>query len=391
MSGDPTDSICLPPDLPPYLKDVHNLQPILGVPTDEEVIGIHAVIRMASKVVDVRYRKNYLATVFPQDTIFTPPTLHVHVAVQLEPVAGTPSDEEIIKVQQATRSYHQFVNVPSIFDPKVDMELSQHLFNIQMSRYTQHARRSHTTAVLHQTLPLGSTETVEGSTDLGRKSSHTGNNAGTGASVTDSYRPAEPRLEVGIHDALERSNRLAEQANQLIERSNQISERTNLLIERTTQPEQQTNKPAESFNKLFERMNQHLEESNRLAAKSMQPVEKLGDVLGNINRVLMKIQHAIIRSYKGNNTYALDCLVNEKGETPGVSHITKNATFCDFSTAPSNDELWVIIGGKSQNVHFDYEFLEHFLRFYGIENGFCDGASHSKEDMLSDYLSSCLG
>lgn len=36
-----------PPKLPEYLKTVYDLKPIVGVPSDEEVKGIHTVIRAA--------------------------------------------------------------------------------------------------------------------------------------------------------------------------------------------------------------------------------------------------------------------------------------------------------------------------------------------------------
>ena len=52
MSGYLTNQVLSPPDLPPYLESVYKLKPIVGEPSDEEVIGIHAVIRVASKVVD---------------------------------------------------------------------------------------------------------------------------------------------------------------------------------------------------------------------------------------------------------------------------------------------------------------------------------------------------
>ena len=44
--------VYLPPELPPYLKSVYDLKSIVGTPSDDEVIGIHAVIRMAQKAVD---------------------------------------------------------------------------------------------------------------------------------------------------------------------------------------------------------------------------------------------------------------------------------------------------------------------------------------------------
>ncbi|CAE6424209.1 unnamed protein product [Rhizoctonia solani] len=139
-----------PPQLPLYLKNVYDLKPIVGVPSDEEVIGIHAVIRVANKVVDVedmgdptllarlsehlfgvqlaRYRSKRAAV----DTAYTPPSLPAHVSTQPGPVKGTSSEEDIIRAQSALRAYQQFSNIPSMFDPRVDMELSQRLFDIQM-------------------------------------------------------------------------------------------------------------------------------------------------------------------------------------------------------------------------------------------------------------------
>ncbi|KDN33786.1 hypothetical protein RSAG8_13115, partial [Rhizoctonia solani AG-8 WAC10335] len=124
--------ILSPPELPPYLKSINDLKPIAGVPNDDEVMGIHAVIRMAQKAVDIpgtgdptllarlyehlfdaqmaKYRNRCLSFVFPETTTYTPPALPVYVTVQLEPVTGTPSEEEVVKVQSAIRSYHQFAN-----------------------------------------------------------------------------------------------------------------------------------------------------------------------------------------------------------------------------------------------------------------------------------------
>ena len=52
MSNYPADQVLSPPDLPPYLESVYKLEPIVGVPTDDQVIGIHNVIRVANKVVE---------------------------------------------------------------------------------------------------------------------------------------------------------------------------------------------------------------------------------------------------------------------------------------------------------------------------------------------------
>ncbi|KAH7335742.1 hypothetical protein B0J17DRAFT_52666 [Rhizoctonia solani] len=166
MTSYPADQVFAPPELPPYIISVYNLQPIVGVPNDEELIGIFSVIRAAQKVAEIpgmgnsvllsrlsehlfdvlsylaRYRSKYLA-IFPESTTYTPLTLPAHVSVQLYPISRVPSEEEVIKAQDAVRLYHQFSNVPAMFDPRLNMELSQHLFDNQMARHTQRARQSH--------------------------------------------------------------------------------------------------------------------------------------------------------------------------------------------------------------------------------------------------------
>lgn len=128
-------------------------------------------------------------------------------------------------------------------------------------------------------------------------------------------------------------------------------------------------------------------------------MEKLGDVLGNINRVLVRIQHAIIRNHKGNTISALDCLVNEKGETPSTSCTTQNLAFADFSKRSDNG-FPIVIGGVSQTAYINTAWLSEFVCFYGIGDGLCkDGLSNQliegKVDdarkRLSRYLASCLG
>ncbi|CAE6462294.1 unnamed protein product [Rhizoctonia solani] len=358
MPGYPGDQVCSPPELPPYLKNVHHLKPIRGVPNDDEVMKIHAVILVANKVVDVqgmgdplllarlsehlfnvqmaKYRSKSLGAIFPETTTYTPPTLPVHVTVQLEPVTGVPSEQEIIKVQNAIRSYHQFANAPSIFDPRIDMELSQHLFDIQMAKYIQSARESQNCSYSCETSSLASEDTQQTFTG---ESGVSGNNAGSGASLAKPHESVQPTRDIDVQDALERY------------------------------PAEQLNKLAERFNEVFGRLNQHLEESNRLAKESTQPVEKLGEVLRNINRVLVRIQHAIVRNHKGNTLNALGCLANEKGETPDMSRTTENRTYTDFAE-DDNHSFSVVIDGVTQTSYIEDRWLGEFIRFYGIDYGF---------------------
>ncbi|KDN33244.1 hypothetical protein RSAG8_13666, partial [Rhizoctonia solani AG-8 WAC10335] len=81
-----------------------------------------------------KYRSKYSLVTFLSDATYISPALPAHVSVILEPVTGAPSDEAIVKVQEAVQAYQHFSSVPLMFDPLVNMELSQHLFNIQMGK-----------------------------------------------------------------------------------------------------------------------------------------------------------------------------------------------------------------------------------------------------------------
>ncbi|CAE6439317.1 unnamed protein product [Rhizoctonia solani] len=420
MTDYPNVQIYSPPELPPYLESVHHLQPIVGVPNDDELIGIFSVILVAEKAAEIpgmgnpglifrlsehlfdvqmaRYRSKYLITTFPESTVYTPPALPAHVNIRLEPIAVAPSEEELIKVQDAMRVYRQFSNVPSMFDPHVNMELSQYLFDIQMGKHTQRAWQNNARPnnAPFTNLP----RTGERPNNLSNKPSTSGtNNSGTGENVIGLAQLTQVIRDAGVQDAIERSNRLAEQANCLIERSNQLAERSNQLVERSNQPIEQSNQFADRFNELLQRQNQHMERSIELAKESTKPIEKLGGVLENINKVLVRIQHAIVRNHKGNTTRALDCLVNEKGETPVISSVTGAYTFADFM---KEDEipLPVIIDGVPQVASISEDFLGRFLRFYGIGNAFLKspsstelhpGCEYTARVTLSEYLNLCLG
>ncbi|KAH7335728.1 hypothetical protein B0J17DRAFT_52068 [Rhizoctonia solani] len=240
------------------------------------------------------------------------------------------------------------------------------------------------------------------------------NNAGTGADDSQLYEPPQVADDRVIRDAIERSNRLAEQANQLaersnllIERSNKIAERANQLVERSIRPPEQPNLSAARLNDLYEQLNTHYEASNQhhghsnaLAEESAKPVR---DMLRNINKVLVGIQHAIVRSHKGNTLDALDSLVNVKGETPGVSGTVSYQTFKQLSGLYSDFakyRLSFLMSGITQGITFPNTRLGKFLGFYGIGDGIClnqtssqlrDGKETEARERLSKYLSSCVG
>ncbi|CAE6439895.1 unnamed protein product [Rhizoctonia solani] len=123
----PPEQTCSPPALPDYLKNVYDLKPIVGVPSDAEVIEIHAVVHAARKASEIpgmhdpgllmgladhlfsaqmaRYRKKYSLIIFPSDATYTPPALPAHISITLEPMSGTPSDEYMMKAKEVLRSY----------------------------------------------------------------------------------------------------------------------------------------------------------------------------------------------------------------------------------------------------------------------------------------------
>ncbi|KAG8708017.1 hypothetical protein FRC11_006879 [Ceratobasidium sp. 423] len=274
-----------------------------------------------------------------ENVTYTPPALPAHVAAKLEPVSGLPSNEDVMKVQNAIRLYQKFSDIPNMFDPQSYADLSQHLFNIQMERYMRSRGPTQAYFIPLPTAEAGptSSETIERG---GEQANLATNNPGSGANGIESHWPPQFIHDVGTRDAMERSNQLAERANLLAERSNVLIERSNQIAERANQLAQQSNQTAEClnrdtkrFNELFEHLGQHLErseqyygQSTRFTQELTHPLVKIGDVLKNINKVLVGIQHAIVRNRRGNDLGALDCLVNEKGETPGESDVTSKAS-----------------------------------------------------------------
>ncbi|KDN34432.1 hypothetical protein RSAG8_12464, partial [Rhizoctonia solani AG-8 WAC10335] len=314
----PPGQVCYPPELPAYLKNIYDLKPVVGAPSEAEVIGIHSVIHAANRVSVVpgmhdpgllmgladhlfgaqmaKYRNKYSLIVFPSDATYTPPTatLPAHISVNLETVIGAPSNEEIIKAQEAVRSYQQFSHVPSLFDAHVNMELSQHLFDLQMARYMRCAGEGQQNPGPRPKSPV---QTVEQRSTTSEETSITTNNAGTGASTATAVHAAQTALTIDALDVMEQPNvptgentrqpmntldplterfnqiherfnqiveqlnRSAQQANQLSERSNQLIERSNLLCEQLVLPIQQSNQLLEGLNQLLEGFNQHLQRS----------------------------------------------------------------------------------------------------------------------------------
>ncbi|CAE6418489.1 unnamed protein product [Rhizoctonia solani] len=478
----PPGQISTPPELPTYLKNVCDLKPILGVPSDAEVIGVHDVILAASRASGIRgmhdtdlfmkladhlfnaqmarYRSRYSLVTFPSDATYTPPTMPAHVTGTLEPVLGAPSDDDIVKVQDALQTYQEFRRIPSMFDAHTNMELSQHLFNLQMARYMRLAGETPSSHAPQPAARVASPAQKEERTQHGAVGeASTTNNAGTGANVEMHHIP-QLASGIDVRDLLERSNQLAERFNQLLGRSNELIERCNQqadqpssqpfteqfnrmlewltqLVDKAHQPTERSDRLAERFNQLFERFNQLVEQSNQpsqranelsersneladranqiaeklnqlsehsnqLAKSANKPIERLGDLLKNINMVLVGIQHAIVRNRKDNTVHAIDCLVNEKGETPVEMRMDLRSTLRKLS-ADANQPgnlVSVIVDGTARSCYIPDEWLGDFLQLYGIARGLClsgtsvnlkPGKEEEARTRLHDYFSSRIG
>ncbi|GAB1524433.1 hypothetical protein RhiTH_007587 [Rhizoctonia solani] len=460
----PPGQLCSPPVIPHYLKSVYDLKPFIGVPNDTEVIGIHAVVHAAKRVSEIpdmhdpdllmkladhlfsaqtaKYREKYSLVTFPIDATYTPPPLPVHISVSLETIVGAPSNEEMIKVQEALRSYQQFSHASSMFDPHLNMELSQHLFDVQMARYMRCAGESEPSATFEGAASAESYQSAGMIPNMGEATTTGTNNPGTGGNHTWGTPTPQPTSSVDMHELIGRSNQLAERFNQIFERFNELTERNmqpddqssslNKLFdqalerlerfaERTRQSNEQSDHLAQRFNQLIDQSNQLMErlctpvekaselagrsneledKTNQLLERFKEPLEQIGSSLKCINKVLVGVQHAIVRSDKDNTVYAVDSLVNEKGQKPVEEF---GATFgWKYDNTPSETSvlLPLRISGVSQNSHlYDY-WLGFYLRFFNIGHELRvsaesrllkDGMKKAAREELSDYLSSCLG
>ncbi|KAG8755342.1 hypothetical protein FRC11_006104, partial [Ceratobasidium sp. 423] len=319
----------------------------------------------------------------------------------LEPISSAPSDEQVTKVHEAIRSYQKYSEIPSMFEPQVHAELSQHLFDIQMARYMSSAAQRQPSSTPHETTQYPTSSRVaERAVDVADETiAH--NNAGSGSSVTESRQ----LQDTGIRDILERSNQLAERANQLSERSNQLIERSNQIAEQSNQPTERprpdgpveqsadrSNQLAERFNELTGQLNQYFSRSNQLVEEYKKPVEQLGDVLRTINKVLVGIQHAIVRNCMSNTEDAVRCLVNEKGDTPKVPSDL-------WGSHPGKKIHLQLAVGDVYSAIVDKQ-VAYFLRFYDIQGEFFkdhektelrDEQANTARKSLEAYWASALG
>ncbi|KAF8600140.1 hypothetical protein BDV93DRAFT_525562, partial [Ceratobasidium sp. AG-I] len=153
-----------PPELPTYLSNTFHLKPVVGIPNDDEVKLIHSVIRavenashipalcnpplsmdLAHHLFEVqmaRYKSKYTFPIF-SDITYTPPELPSHMSISLEPVIIAPSDNQIRSAQAAFRFAEGMASVPSMYDADLSMQISQHLFDLQLARYIKRTNETH--------------------------------------------------------------------------------------------------------------------------------------------------------------------------------------------------------------------------------------------------------
>ncbi|CAE6535641.1 unnamed protein product [Rhizoctonia solani] len=150
------EHIYTPPVLPAHLSSAYGLKTIMGFPTNEDIKAIHTAIgvvdagarvphlydpdlslQLSQHLFSVQmavYRKSYPLDLFPDNT-YTPPQLPAHIPITLEPIVGAPSKRQLKAAQDAMRVSESLGSPLS--DPDLNMQLSQHLFNLQFTRYIQ--------------------------------------------------------------------------------------------------------------------------------------------------------------------------------------------------------------------------------------------------------------
>ncbi|GAB1524436.1 hypothetical protein RhiTH_007590 [Rhizoctonia solani] len=440
----PPGQICHPPELPVYLKNVYDLKPIVGVPNDAEVTRIHAVLHAARKLSEVpammdpsllmgladhlfdvqmaRYRSKYSLITFPSSATYSPPNLPDHLSTKLESVSGAPTNEQMIKVQDILLNYQEMRRFPSMFDAHVNMELSQHLFDLQMARHMRMVGESEPILGSEATLKPPVTLLNTPHTPSKTEEAITTNNIGRGADDIEAHYTIHSVTGAETRDLIERSNKLAERFNQLLERSNELLEgrnkstdssstpnsvqQFNQMLERLTQIVEHSQKPAEQFNQLFDRLNQLVElskqpaqranelgeQSNNIADRANQLIEQLNQSFGHSNQLSEKANKSL-ESFAG-------LLQNINGVLVGIQHAIVRTTVEALSNSSEYDNIPVAIDGVSQVINLPSHWLGDFLRFYSLGDNLHihpgsttlkQGKTREAQNRLGDYLSSCLG
>ncbi|KAG8705233.1 hypothetical protein FRC08_001764 [Ceratobasidium sp. 394] len=286
----------------------------------------------------------------------TPPPLPAHIPVELEPVTGPPSNEQIKSVQNALRLSENLANVPSMFDANLSMKLSQHLFNIQFERYLRQVADGDRSAPVATTRvkEVDSNHSDRGNSDVGDTGSI---DEPPGHFVMQPSTAARPILEQTQH----------------------------VLSETQSNPTEMLETGLEDTKQLLVRMTSTLE---------------------NVNRVLIAAQQNMARGLNTTRYYEYSglqhnhVLVNEKGEDPRVRdplHLVKfgclHAHAGQHQRLPSILTVQYNLVNRQQVQDTD---IARYLRFYGIGAEFIEGGDvptikEGKIDEAKAELRSYLG
>ncbi|ELU37120.1 hypothetical protein AG1IA_08848 [Rhizoctonia solani AG-1 IA] len=428
----PPGQVCYPPELPSYLKNVHNLKPIVGVPSGDELVGIHSVIQAAVRASSIPgmhdaglftqlgdhlfsaqmavYRSKYTSLLFPsvgaqKSWPWIETLLHTCLGrnVHASNTAGSRLGKTRAYILRTNRRTGYQSSRGHSFLPEV---LGNTCGSISaLVRYSDGYMIQESKRKPNMTQAPGPARTFERAIDTTEEpvAHDASNNAGA--------RPESPQIStVEIRDILERSNAIAERANELSERSNQLIERSNQLAEQSNRP---VEKPDESkdvvalrFNELLTKLVRFFDQSNQLAKEAKKPMEELGDIFKTINKVLVRIQHSIIRNNEGNTKDATRCLINEKGDMPvgllwDVSVRQNNSGLMRSQYYDTGNGMYRFsVNGQNLSATVPDSRLSGLLRFYGIEgdllanNNQTNLKGHEREEArkkMNEYWSSALG
>ncbi|KAJ1300481.1 hypothetical protein OPQ81_005295 [Rhizoctonia solani] len=327
----------VPPQLPHFLANVFNLKPIVGTPNREEVKLVHEAVRalnnllhtpelrdtdvsaeLSQHLFDIQmacHRQKYSINILPNEVIYDPPSLPSYIPVELNPVTGPPSNQEVASVHTALRISESFANVPSIFDSDLHAQLSQHLFDIQLARHVQRSILKRSTSVISA--------------------------------------PPNPMTPHRDRDGTDASNRLGTRS-PLDATPQEIIDHAGA---QHATPEQ-SNRPSEATG------HQNPNESRELCGVKELIVE-MRDTLNNVNRVLIGTQNSLASgfnssrshsNYNGSMCYDLGAhsLINDRGEVPEACNLPT------FKSAGNCFSISFSIQNLSENE------LARYLRFYSI-------------------------
>ncbi|CUA73067.1 hypothetical protein RSOLAG22IIIB_10512 [Rhizoctonia solani] len=263
-----------PPQLPAYLSDTCTLDQIIGTPKNEEMKAIHAAIRGLNSVAHLPslynadlsmqlsqhlfdaqmavYRANYsiqpLAT--SSASIYVPPALPPDIPGTLDQVVGAPTDAQIQSVQRVVRFVENLLRNPQRFDVDLSMQLSQHLFDLQLARHMHNAKKEY----------YNSNESVN-------------------EYISDVPEPNAPYGLTRLESVLQDINKTAKRSEQVLEKMNQaLHSDRGTKIDGGTAPESNT-----GIHASLARMEQIMIEMQKTMIESK-------DVLENVNRVLISNQ-----------------------------------------------------------------------------------------------------